>query len=152
MRDYATEIRPVLLPWLLMIAKWDAFCTFTFELPVSVQAATRQFEKWEKHSWNRVPCFYAVEWHGQGHQAHVHALMALGLTRRKEVWKDWFNRFGRNRLVPISFVGGAAGYCAKYCVKEAYQRGWWNCLQIPRSENEFHLQLDNSALPVTVPG
>jgi len=134
MQDYLTEIKPVLLPWLLTLAPWDAFCTFTFELPVSVQVASVRFTKWQTKHWKGVPCFYAVEWHGQGHQAHIHGLMALRNKPRKYVWQDWFNNYGRNRIVPISFIGGAAGYCAKYCVKEAYNKGWWDILQVSTDE------------------
>jgi hypothetical protein len=43
----------------------------------------------------------------------------------------WWGVFeSRAQIVPPVFVGGVAGYCAKYCVKEAYERGWWNVLAV----------------------
>jgi hypothetical protein len=124
------EIEREFVNWVVQLAPWDAFCTFTFELSESVEGARRKFTRWINKNWQGVPVFYVIEIHPGGHGAHIHALMRLGNKRRKEVWRDWFNSFGQARLVPIESIGACAGYCAKYCIKTAFEKGWWNVLNV----------------------
>ena len=116
--------------WLTSLAPWDCFGTMTFRMEVTVASARKQFERWMRHDLPHIPCFYAIEQHPGGHGAHIHCLMRLGTRRRYSVWNNWFSKYGRVRLEPVEKTGGVVGYCAKYCIKSAFEKGWWNVLNV----------------------
>lgn len=41
------------------------------------------------------------------------------------LWRDWSRRYGRGTFVPISEIGGVAGYVSKYAVKGLPSADWW---------------------------
>ena len=43
--------------------------------------------------------------------------------RRKDIWREWFDRYGRNRIEPVKNRDDVSDYCAKYVTKEG---AWWN--------------------------
>jgi len=115
--------------WLLTVAPWDTFGTYTYALERSVEGARRNYQWWHRKNFPAVPTFYAIEMHPGGHGAHIHALHRLGQSpRRHEVWASWWPRLGRARVSPIEKIGGCSGYCSKYAVKEAFKNGWWMVL------------------------
>jgi len=115
--------------WLEELAPWDVYFTGTFKWPrVSQDWAAKVTESFMARFQPRVPVFYAVERNpglcDQGN--HVHAILATTKgCYRKQMWHGWFSRFGVARVLPITAVGGVAGYCAKYVLKRPV---WWNVL------------------------
>jgi len=116
--------------WVVALAPWDVFFTGTFRFEVRrVDVASRIAERFFSHNVWRRPVFYAVEWHPRGHGCHVHAVIASsGSCYRRGLWRAWFDRYGRARVEPVRDRDQVGRYCAKYCVKQAFRRGWWNAL------------------------
>ena len=116
--------------WVDKLAAWDVWFTGTFRWPVfRVDVASGITERFMAHNVPARPVFYAVEWHPGGHGCHVHALIASsGSCYRSGLWRAWFGRYGRARVEPVRHADQVSSYCAKYCVKQAFSKGWWNAL------------------------
>lgn len=72
----------------------------------------------------QVSHFYAVEPNPSRDGHHVHALWTDPLVQRKQVWREWFDRYGRARIDPCRGQMDVADYCSKYVTKD--DRTWWN--------------------------
>jgi len=116
--------------WVFKLAPWDVWFTGTFKWPVyRVDVASGITERFMAKHLPARPCFYAVEWHPGGHGCHVHALIASsGACYRSGLWRAWFGRYGRARVESVRHADQESSYCAKYCVKHAFAKGWWNAL------------------------
>lgn len=110
--------------WVHQLAPWEVIGHFTFVWESSLTAAQRAFEKFMARNLRDVSYFYAVEQNPNRGGHHVHALWAdcVGV-RRKEMWKRWFDRYGRARIEPINSRFDVVNYCSKYVSKEG---AWWN--------------------------
>ncbi len=104
---------------------WDFWCTLTFRYDPTPRAALRAFHTWLDQSefWYRSDYYgFVVTEDGRlNGRTHLHALMGtLGHLEayRKELWREWHQRFGRARLEPYDKGKGASGYIAKYITKE----------------------------------
>jgi hypothetical protein len=126
--------------WVLQLAPWQAFGTFTFQFEMTTRGAANCFENQVARHLPGVRCFYSVEMHPGGHGGHVHALFAnLGefesqLSKKGQrvlvteirgvnFWKLWFDRYGRNSIELPRDVGACGRYVASYMTKEAAH---WN--------------------------
>lgn len=134
--------------WVLGLAPWQAFGTFTFQFQQTTAGASRCFESQAVRHLPGVGCFYSVEIHPGGHGGHVHALFSnlgefetqpakkgnkLLVTRIRGVnfWKLWFDRYGRNSIELPNDLGACGRYVAAYMTKESAH---WN----HNLSGEFH--------------
>lgn len=53
---------------------------------------------------------------------------------RKQTWRSWFERYGRNRIEPVNNRDDVADYCAKYVCKEG---AWWNVKLLSHRHPKF---------------
>jgi hypothetical protein len=58
-------------------------------------------------------------------------------VRRREIWRTWFERYGRNRIEAVHSRDDVADYCAKYVTKEG---AWWNVRLLSHRHPEFATQ------------
>jgi len=114
--------------WIQSLAPWSVMATGTFRWSASVWSARRCFEKFMVRKMPGVSYFYVCERNPCRDGFHVHSLWSdcKGVFRR-DVWRDWFDRYGRNLVEPVRKSADVAGYCAKYLVKDVYQGDtWWD--------------------------
>ena len=132
--------------WVEEIAPWDAFFTATFAREgVSVASAAKSFELFCRKFLRQRPVIYFVEDNPTrddgGH--HVHALVDSAGRRRDALWELWHQKHGYARVLPITAIGGVAGYCAKLApyVTKARDKGglWWNVLNGHRSQGRLKI-------------
>ena len=110
--------------WVNALAPWRIIAHLTFSWEASFDSGRRVYEKFMARKLPHVSYFYALEQNPSRDGCHVHALWAdCGGVYRKEVWADWFQRYGRCRVEPVRNYEDVCGYCSKYCTKEA---AWWN--------------------------
>ena len=77
-----------------------------------------------KREMRGVSYFYALEENPGRDGYHVHALWCDCKNKsRRDIWRKWFDRYGRNRIEPVNSRDDVADYCAKYVTKEG---AWWN--------------------------
>ena len=104
--------------YVLSLAPWKIFATFTFSRPRDEFTAQRRYQSFMDRVCPQVSHFYAVERNPSSAGHHIHAVWAnCDDVVRHEVWRQWFHQNGRNRIEPIKKQLGAAFYCAKYLVK-----------------------------------
>jgi hypothetical protein len=110
--------------WVNNLAPWQIIAHHTFEWAASVWSARKSFERFMTKEVHDVSYFYAVEQNPSRDGHHVHALWSdcVGV-QRSEIWKRWFDRYGRNRIEPVRRVADVAAYCSKYVTKNC---GWWD--------------------------
>jgi len=110
--------------WVHSLAPWQAISHMTFSWEASIQSAQRCYEKFMRSELWGVSYFYALEQNPSRDGFHVHALWCDCLNRsRRQIWQDWFDRYGRARIEPVNNRDDVADYCAKYVTKE---NSWWN--------------------------
>ena len=57
-------------------------------------------------------------------QFHAHSLWVDCASKsRRDVWRTWFDRYGRARIEPVRDKEDVTGYCSKYVTK---QGAWWD--------------------------
>ena len=139
MADYVSSLAP-----------WEDFWTPTFAKARSCHVAARLFEKFMSEQFHQVSYFYAVERNPGEWGHHVHAVIVDLPVKRRVAFQLWFERHGRNRLVPIvekserlwvptgegqgyweevsDHAGKLMCYVSKYVVKKDV---WWNCHLTP---------------------
>lgn len=129
------------IEWIKNLARWNTVLHMTFKWEVSDDSARRQFKRWlganGLDGWAikrggmvvgrqvGFPCIACNEENPSRDGHHIHAMMYLSPNvRRVDLWADWFDHKGRNRIEPIDFSrsgGGGyaavAGYCTKYLFK-----------------------------------
>ena len=110
--------RVQLKAYVLGLAPWKIFGTFTFSRPRDEFDAQRRYQAFMDRTCPRVSHFYAVERNPSSAGHHIHAVWAnCDDIVRRDVWRQWFHQNGRNRIEPIKEQLGAAFYCAKYLIK-----------------------------------
>ena len=124
--------RQQLVEWLEDVAPWTTKLDMTFTWNCDEFRARRLFQGFMSKilpgstyifSVERDPMQEKVPNTGSGiNQAcHVHAISDTRWDIQKEkknltrndVWKIWFSKYGRNRIVPVANVSEATGYCVK---------------------------------------
>jgi hypothetical protein len=104
--------------YVLGLAPWKIFATFTFSRPREEFEAQRRYQSFMDRVCPHVSHFYAIERNPSSAGHHIHALWAnCDDIVRRDVWRQWFHQNGRNRIEPINEQLGATFYCAKYLVK-----------------------------------
>ena len=86
-----------------------------------------------KRNYRDVSYVYTLEPHAD-HGFHVHAMFDSGHDIKwKEFWKEWYERYGRNRTEPILHKADVESYVTKYICKthrqvhrEKNKEIWWN--------------------------
>jgi hypothetical protein len=60
----------------------------------------------------------------------------------REIWREWFHRYGRARIEPVNSRDDVADYCAKYVTKED---SWWDVklLSHRRAEDSTDFELSS---------
>lgn len=129
--------------WVQSLAPWSTFFTgtfrnmevsrggFTYDVGYSEASAGKSFERWMKRRLPGVRGFYGVDPNPSRDGHHIHGLLELSSdVRRKELWADWWERYGTNRIEPIEAIGGCSGYCAKYPLSGSR---WWNLINFTES-------------------
>ena len=116
--------------WVDGLAKWQCVAHLTFRWEASVWSCERVYKKFMRAgrpglpSMHWVSHFYALEHNPSRDGFHVHALWCDCLhLQRSEVWRNWFHRYGRNRIEPVRNKDDVADYVAKYVTKEG---AWWD--------------------------
>lgn len=110
--------------WIHTLAPWEVMATFTFRWQSSLDSTRRIFEKFMARKLPQISYFYSVEGNPCRDGFHVHSLW--GDSRgvfRKDVWADWFQRYGRARIEPVRSVRDSEDYASKYLCKP---NAWWN--------------------------
>lgn len=120
--------REQLVHWLEDIAPWTTKLDMTFEWNCDEFRARRIFQNWMKEklpgstyvfSVERDPLQHKVANTRQGlNQAcHVHAISDTKWKfireLRRDLWRNWFDRFGRCRIDQVRSVEDATSYCIK---------------------------------------
>jgi hypothetical protein len=110
--------------WVHGLAPWQVISHMTFAWEASIWSAQRCYEKFMKKELWGVSYFYALEQNPSRDGYHVHALWCDCQSKsRREIWREWFHRYGRARIEPVNSRDDVADYCAKYVTKEDL---WWN--------------------------
>jgi hypothetical protein len=123
-RVKAAELAVAMGDWVHSLAPWQVISHMTFQWAASVWSAQRCYEKFMRTELRGVSYFYAIEENPGRDGHHIHALWVDCLNRRrKDIWREWFDRYGRNRIEPVKNRDDVSDYCAKYVTKEG---AWWN--------------------------
>ena len=110
--------------WVHSIAPWQVISHMTFEKEVMIWSARRCYEKFMRQELWGVSYFYALEENPSRKGFHIHALWCDCKSRsRRDIWREWFARYGRARIEPINSRDDVSDYCAKYVTKEDW---WWD--------------------------
>ena len=114
----------IMADWVHGLAPWTVIAHHTFRWEASLWSARNSFERFMAKTIPDVSYFYAIEENPSRDGHHVHALWAnCDEVLRRDVWRNWFDRYGRSRIEPCRSREDVAGYCAKYVTKEG---AWWN--------------------------
>jgi len=106
--------------WVRDLADWAVMATFTFryERGVSCWSAMRIYVRTMQRRLPRVSYYVATEPNPSRDGHHIHALWAdCGDVFRRDEWKHWFDRYGRNKIEPVHHPADAFGYASKYLCK-----------------------------------
>lgn len=151
--------------WLQRLAPWQVMAHFTWRdkvfyhrdgtpkpCGVKQDTARRYYEKFMAKEFPRLSYFYAIEENPSRDGHHIHALFSDSKSlHRSEMWKLWFDKFGRNKVEPISSKQDVVDYVTKYVTKDS---AWWNVkLQWHRiqSLNDPNFKLTLEPLPSPLP-
>lgn len=129
--------------WIQGMGPWDVMMTGTFRWSASMDSAKRCFRRWISRKLGRVSFYYAIERNPSRSGYHVHSLWAGARTVfRKEMWADWFGRYGRCRIEPVRSVKDSSDYCSKYLCKSDCWWDWflqWDRIRRVNGETDFSL-------------
>ena len=145
-RVKAAQLNVEMGVWVHSLAPWQVISHLTFAWEASVWSASRCYEKFMRSELRGVSHFYALEQNPGRDGYHVHALWVdCKNLKRSDIWREWFARYGRNRIEPVRSPGDVADYCAKYVTKEG---AWWNVklLSHRHPEQATHFTLSNTGV------
>lgn len=138
LNEPANDIQKVKQTWgdHLTQYDWDYFITLTFKFTCynPTRALTRA-KQWSK-KWHFQRAIFFIEDFAWSDGVHVHGLVKCndGLKPPASVlWKDWFDRFGRNTISVYQKDKGAEHYLTKYITKDIKKndylmwgrKKWW---------------------------
>ncbi len=79
--------------------------------------------------------FYALEENSERDGFHLHAVWCDCLSKsRRDLWRKWFEQYGRNRIEPVNSREDVSDYSAKYVTKAG---AWWNVKLVGHRHPEF---------------
>ena len=125
--------REVYVDWIEGLAPWTTKLDMTFDWNCDEFRARRIFSNWMSSILPGSTFLYSIERdpyqekvantrQGLNQACHVHAISdtnwpllkdKLG-TLRKDIWNNWFKRYGRCRIEPVKHVSG----CTRYAMKK----------------------------------
>jgi len=106
------------------LAPWRVISHMTFAWEASIWSAQRCYEKFMRTEMLGVSYFYAIEKNPGRDGHHLHGLWVDCLNRcRKEIWRVWFDRYGRARIERVNTRDDVSDNCAKYVTKEGAWSG-----------------------------
>ena len=80
-------------------------------------------------------CFYALEPNPGRDGHHAHALWVdCRNLRRRDIWRSWFERYGRNRIESVHSRDDVSDYCTNYVTKAG---AWWNVKLLSHCHPQF---------------
>jgi hypothetical protein len=124
MRLKVAQLKVEMGDWVHSLAPWQVISHMTFAWEASIWSGMRCYEKFMRQEMWGVSYFYALEQNPCRDGFHVHALWCDCMNKsRREIWRRWFERYGRARIEPVNSRDDVADYCAKYVTKEG---SWWN--------------------------
>lgn len=145
LRDAA---RAALRAYLTHQPSWDAFFTVTFKHeqrhPFTALAKTANAICQSAHV---ARCFMAAEQHLMGGY-HTHGLVAFlpfidGSPRDYDAQmfftKSAFNRLGWSTISAPRYIGGTAGYCAKYLTKQTVEWNFYGAEWLPLDNKQQNM-------------
>jgi len=110
--------------WVNMLAPWEVFATGTFRYEAGMWSANKAWKKVLNGQLARCSCFYALERNPSRDGYHIHALLGdCTAIFFKDVWAQWFQRYGRFHSEPVRHYGDVSRYCSKYVCKRS---AWWD--------------------------
>jgi hypothetical protein len=110
--------------WVNDLASWQVISHLTFRWEASIWSAQRAYEKFMRKEMVGVSYFYALEPNPSRDGFHAHSLWVDCASKsRRDVWRTWFDRYGRARIEPVRDKEDVTGYCSKYVTK---QGAWWD--------------------------
>ena len=143
LRLKAAQIHIEMGDWVHGLAPWQVISHLTFSWEASIWSAARCYEKFMRKDMWGVSYFYALEQNPGRDGYHVHALWCDCKSKsRRNVWRAWFDRYGRNRIEPVNSRDDVADYCAKYVTKE---NSWWNVKLLSHRHPQFATNFTLSA-------
>jgi hypothetical protein len=121
--------------WVHSLAEWQVIAHLTFRWEGSVWSAERCYLKFMKRELWGVSHFYALEPNPGREGYHVHALWCDCLKNwRRELWRKWSERYGRNRIEPVNSRYDVSDYAAKYVTKDG---AWWGVMLVGQRHPRF---------------
>lgn len=125
------DTRETFLDWASQITSWTTKADMTFTWNCDEFTARKKFERWMKKNLPSSNYIYSIERdpnqdkvmptsNGINQSCHIHAvtdtnwskLKKQGVTR-KQIWNEWYSRFGRARIEPGKSMSDVLGYCMK---------------------------------------
>jgi len=108
--------------WLRDLCPWEVMATFTFDRKalgwtrgVSSWSALKIYKGWMKRWLPKVTYYVVVEKNPSSDGHHLHALWCdCSDVFRKDYWRKWKERYGRNRIELVKSPEDSAGYASKY--------------------------------------
>ena len=133
--------REALVDWIESITDWTTKLDMTFEWNCDEFTAKKIYTKWMEKELPGSTFLYSIERdplqdkvantrQGLNQACHVHAISdtnwdilkeKIGLQRR-ELWSDWFKKYGRCRIEPVKNVTEASGYALKKVINYSEAR------------------------------
>ena len=145
MRLKVAQMNIEMADWVHSLAPWQVISHLTFAWEASIWSAARCYEKFMRSELRGVSYFYAIEQNPSRDGHHIHALWVdCKNLRRRDIWREWFARYGRNRIEPVNSRDDVADYCAKDVTKEG---AWWNVKLLSHRHPQFatHYVLSSGA-------
>jgi hypothetical protein len=125
------------IEWLLPEALWDTTIMGSHRDTVSVDVMHKLVVKFHQLHLKGCPMVYGIELHPGGHGAHWHGCLQIGhraqseserVQLRTDLWKKWFDLYGRASFWPPRSAQNAIGYALKDSLGEAMKDGDWGIL------------------------
>ena len=121
------EYRTIFVKWICSLKEWEWWFTGTFRYECALEPAKRAFRRFVKREMGKgVSYIYVCESNCGRSGYHIHALFAdCEGIRRKRIWKKWFDRYGRARILPVDPAKGLGTqyYLSKYLSKDFSDTG-----------------------------
>ena len=124
--------RTQLVEWLEDIAPWSTKLDMTFTWNCDEFRARRIFQNWMNSELPGSSYIFSIERdplqdkvantrQGINQACHIHAISDTNWEIQEKkynrtfqyYWRNWFDRFGRNRITPVNHISKATGYCIK---------------------------------------
>lgn len=105
-----------------LVKPWDYWGTLTFKTELTERGTRRAIEAHLRRC-HADRAFWATEAGKVEGRLHAHCLYRFepdlaGIPQARDVWRDWFKRYGRAHIDRFKQERGAHHYVSKYVTKE----------------------------------